>query len=705
MLAVFFETLLFPVLHYSLFVSATIAMEAVRKMEKVRRLVIVTEMFKSRFSLIAALCNPSRQNGMGNPFFPVRAVPVDTMPNAGGYMLMILMERIGLHCLPRSLGLSEAHPAIHLTEDPDNYRAADILIPNRKVAKETRLGQGDARLTIISRREERELLQQREKKNLFTASRRRKFAGHEYQPGRNFKRPYSDDESSAMEEYDIRDLKAEEQRRWIEEESIRQMEDEEHMIQIEEEKQRKRREKDEQRRLMEEHKKWVEEKEHHRQMEEKELNRQMEEKEFRRKMEEKEFRRQVEEKELKRQMEQKELKRRVDDQREREMMRTGLNLRNGNDMVHDLIADSLREVSIPQLSEGTAQKLKQLIAEAVKSMGTSEQGERRSVVSTSTGFGGIRPENITVSRFGRPDKETPESRHFEEGHSRHITGVDNPYERRYAEHGGALRRSERYEDKLMPQSGCLEEGYSQSIMKVNSLYQHGFNAYEGPVGRDSYQHYQTPQYSVYGMKEVPIGQTGVDRAGIQPPKLRDSSSVCSNSVQCLEGGGETYMRNVYHSDVNPSQKQEQGFSQSLESYTRHSHFSGDYAKNEHQPLQDWTPSLHSAVEQGTDSYARLIALNRSLANVATSYVPLSNTRKYTACSTPKPPGTEDVNHPEGSRYFYEDTAPQITNSSHWQGDNGTSYLALEVNSSSQSYRNRMQDGQGWDRTQHTRYFM
>jgi hypothetical protein len=160
------------------------------------------------------------------------------------------------------------------------------------------------------------------------------------------------------------------------------------------------------------------------------------------------------------------------------------------------------------------------------------------------------------------------------------------------------------------------------------------------------------------------------------------------------------MRNVYHSDVSPNQRQKQSFGQSLDSYTRHNHFSGDYAGNERQPK----PSLHPAVKRETDSYARLQAMKWSLANAATNYVPLSNTRKLMECSTPKPPGTEDVNHPEGSNYMYGDSAPRVTNSSRWQDDN-SSYLTLETKDSTQDYRNRTQDGQGQERIQQTRYFM
>jgi hypothetical protein len=118
------------------------------------------------------------------------------------------------------------------------------------------------------------------------------------------------------------------------------------------------------------------------------------------------------------------------------------------------------------------------------------------------------------------------------------------------------------------------------------------------------------------------------------------------------------------------------------------------------------PSLHPAVEHDADGYARFHSLKWSFANAATNYVPLSNTMKQMACSIPKLPGTQDVNHhPEGSSYVYEDSGPLATNRYCLQGDNASSYLTLETTDSSQDYRNRLQVGQGQNRTQQTRYFM
>jgi hypothetical protein len=79
-------------------------MKELRKIPQVRRVVLVTEMFYSRFSPIMTLSKPTTANDMGYPFFPLRAIPVDTKPSGKGYMLLILMERIGLLSLLKSPG-------------------------------------------------------------------------------------------------------------------------------------------------------------------------------------------------------------------------------------------------------------------------------------------------------------------------------------------------------------------------------------------------------------------------------------------------------------------------------------------------------------------------------------------------------------------------------------------------------------------------
>lgn len=79
-------------------------MKELRKIPQVRRVVLVTEMFYSRFSPIMTLSKPTTANDMGYPFFPLRAIPVDTKPSGKGYMLLILMERIGLFSLLKTPG-------------------------------------------------------------------------------------------------------------------------------------------------------------------------------------------------------------------------------------------------------------------------------------------------------------------------------------------------------------------------------------------------------------------------------------------------------------------------------------------------------------------------------------------------------------------------------------------------------------------------
>lgn len=82
------------------------AMKELRKIPQVRRVVLVTEMFYSRFSPIMALSKPTNASEMGYPFFPLRAIPVDTKPNGKGYMVLILMERVGLFSLLKTPGHS-----------------------------------------------------------------------------------------------------------------------------------------------------------------------------------------------------------------------------------------------------------------------------------------------------------------------------------------------------------------------------------------------------------------------------------------------------------------------------------------------------------------------------------------------------------------------------------------------------------------------
>jgi len=653
---------LFPVLQHHPFVSGANAMEELRKIEKVRRLVLVTEMFKSRFGTIMALCNPTTEKGMGNPFFPMRAIPVDMIPNSRGYVLMILMERIRLLGLPKTLDLPVKNPGTG--KDSDICRGAGNLMPFEKETREMGMRQGDARLTIISRREERELLQQREEKRPFRTSGRHRFAGsmleeagsyRQYQVAGEFQRPCSVSESSVLEEYHLRELKAEEEQR----------------RQTEEEKQRRWIEKEEQRR-------W------------------MEEEECRKLIEDKEGMRWREEKELKRRMEEEEMRKRMEEERGREFVRTSLNLRSRNDVLKDLITDTLREAAIPQLSADSAQKLKQLIAEAIRSVGEVEQEKRCNVVSTSKGVSGISPRDITVSQFGRTDKGMPESRYFK-GHLQHIREGDSMYRRRYDVYGGTVGASERYKDKYMPHRGHFVDEYSMHIMEGDSLYQHRYSEYGDAVGRDTYQHNDLkPQHSVFSRKEVPFSHINADP---QPPKLREHSGVSNNNASLLEGG-DSYVRHVYHPDSSTSVKQEQ----MLDSYARHDHLAGDYARNEHQPSQDTMPLFHSHVEQDMDSYMKRRPPDWHSLSAEGSYIPFYSTRKQMTCSTPKPPGTEEIYRTERSNCIYRDSAPQATTSSGWQGDTAL-YLGLENKDTSQDYRSKGQHGQGQDGMHYNRYFM
>jgi hypothetical protein len=539
-------------------------MQELRKIRQVQQLVLVTEMFKSRFSVILTLCNPTTQKGMGNPFFPMRAIPVDMVPNAEGYVLMILMQRIGLTSLLKTVNCAVNDSEMYCTEKgPGSHRAAGTIVRYGREARERKMRQGDAQLKTISRREERELLQQRRENISFRSSGRCRFQSRmleesdfykQYPTAGQFDRPYTPAWSGVLEEYHLRGLKAKERKR--------QMEDEEWL------------EKEEQRWMVEEkHRKWIQGKEEHIRWIEKKLNTQTEEKK---------------------------LKRHMEEERERELIGTSMNVRNKNSVVQALIADSLGETAVAQLSADAALKLKQLIAEAVRSVGVVDQEERQSIVSTSRGVSRIHPRDVMSSGFGRSDREMPEV------DTRYVRGVDNVDQRRYDANGSAWGR---YEDKQMPHSGHSEEMYSQS---VDSLYQHRYGG--------------------------------------------ELSSGSSNNLP-LQEGKNSYMRQVYHSGVNASKRQRDNFGQMLNNYVSHDHLAGSYVRNANQASQGIRQSFFSALEQETGNNVRLHALNWNAANAETNYSPLSNTRKQVACSTPKPPGTEDVYFRERSNYLYRDPAP------------------------------------------------
>jgi hypothetical protein len=69
------------------------ALEQLRKVKHLNRLVLVEDKAFT-FNTVQVLSTPSSEKEMGNPFFPVKAVPVDC-PNSKGYLLLILLERIG----------------------------------------------------------------------------------------------------------------------------------------------------------------------------------------------------------------------------------------------------------------------------------------------------------------------------------------------------------------------------------------------------------------------------------------------------------------------------------------------------------------------------------------------------------------------------------------------------------------------------------
>jgi hypothetical protein len=114
-------------------------MKELRKIPQVRRVVLVTEMFYSRFNPIMALSKPTSANNMGYPFFPLRAIPVDTKPTGKGYLLLILMERVGLFSLVKSSG-GHSHKSKKARDFPGvDKRASGMWRPYEVEAEYTEL--------------------------------------------------------------------------------------------------------------------------------------------------------------------------------------------------------------------------------------------------------------------------------------------------------------------------------------------------------------------------------------------------------------------------------------------------------------------------------------------------------------------------------------------------------------------------------------
>jgi hypothetical protein len=114
-------------------------------------------------------------------------------------------------------------------------------------------------------------------------------------------------------------------------------------------------------------------------------------------------------------------------------------VRSRNNLVQDVIADSLRAAAIPQLSADAAEKVKHLVAEAIRTVGAMEQGERPGG-GQNREVGGISREDKTVSRFGTSDKEMLKSRHMEEEYLRYIKEVESAHDHSHDMSRGAMGR-------------------------------------------------------------------------------------------------------------------------------------------------------------------------------------------------------------------------------------------------------------------------
>jgi hypothetical protein len=281
----------------------------------------------------------------------------------------------------------------------------------------------------------------------------------------------------------MRDIQEKERLRQIQEERMRQIHEVERMRRIQEEEYRRTEEEkwrrqvseSEWRRQMQEEQRRIKEEEWRRHIQEderrkqiqKEEQRRIKEEEWKRKMQRESQNRPVlEEKRSEKVVEEKQLRRPVKEERERELVR-GSVARSRSDLVQDLIADTLRAAAISQFSGDAAQKVKHLVAEAIRTAGAMEQGERPGG-GQNREVGGISREDKTVSQFGTSDKEISQSRHMEEEYLRYIREVEGAG-RSHDTRGGAVGRYGREQSDLKAQHQAVGIKSSEKLPSLLDL--------------------------------------------------------------------------------------------------------------------------------------------------------------------------------------------------------------------------------------------
>jgi hypothetical protein len=502
-------------------------------------------------NVVLSLNKPSSEKKMGNPFFPLKVVPVDSLPNSKGYVLLVLLERVDSDDI-KKFGIDNKPVAV---ESELNTKGGASRKPYERDSK-LRLRQGDRRLPPKTLWERGAFSQQSydtgagpvqnsliQNTATLSASRRqfqaadvlRAYVGtvnnlnvaNEYDMRRQMEEDYrrqvmeeehmqwlaEEEQRSLMEEMHLRQVQEEDWIRWVHDDQMRQIQEEE-CRRIEEEEWRRQIQEEERmrqiheeveecmRRIQEEEHRRIEEVEWRRQVREdewrkhiQEEQKKIEEEEWRRRFQEDERRKQIQkeeqrrfiEEELRRKMqresqkrpvleetcseqvvEEEELRRQMKEERERQLVR-GSVIRSRNDLVQDLIANSRRAAAaMPQLSADAAQKVKQLVADAIRTVGALEQGERHGVVR-SREVGGISSEDNTVSRFGTSDKEILPSRHMEEEYMRYIREVESGYDHSRDMSGGAVGRYSSEQNDLKPQHQAVNTKSSEKLPSLLDL--------------------------------------------------------------------------------------------------------------------------------------------------------------------------------------------------------------------------------------------
>jgi hypothetical protein len=536
------------------------------------------------FNTIQVLSEPSSEKGMGNPFFPLKAVPVDC-PNSKGYLLLILLERI-CHDDVERFGINDK-PVPRMSELNTKASASKKqgdwhLLPGSVWERTVFLQQsGDMGPGITARALDNSLFQNTASSiQLQTAEKiQRAYFGASSSLAHVTDKYYlrdtliekqrrlveEEEQRRQMAEVQVRQIQEEEWNRWmlkrrmqVEEKWIRQFQEGEQWGRIQEEQRireadwmrclqederRRRIQEEEERQIQEEQRRQIEEEEWKRHIQEEERKAQ----EHRRRIQEEEWRRQIQENEQKRRAQEEEWRKRMleEDKRriqeEEEQRRQILGERQKREM---LTEERKRRIQEEWMRQTRGEYYREPVLEETYRRQMEEERERelmrmslnlRSRNDMMNNLMADSRNRAAVPQFSADEAQKMKhmlaevmrnARMVNQGERRDVSigrgaGGVHPEDNTVSEFG---RR-----DKEIQGTGAFEGGYSRQIRDIN-YREHGHDVYGGALKRRGFeQDDQKPQQYFLNRNQKTISETSLNLPSLlelklKPPEISGASS-------------------------------------------------------------------------------------------------------------------------------------------------------------------------------------